>query len=163
MFLLFQHLAVRGVACAKTGGSAHPILGEWDPSTICNTTLSDYISDEAKITPNLDWCCDICTTKLDPGAMECSAPECPGETDGSKVTRTRIVDSWVSAVETELVMYESKEVMQIITPAEVMRLLIRPHEHADCKCNLSNQIASGQEDAQNAWIVTFYLPHCEFA
>ena len=140
---------MRGVACAKTGGSAHPILGEWDPSNNCNTTFSDYISNEAKITPNLIWYCDICTTKLDPEAMECSAPECTGETDGSKVARTRIVESWVSAVEAELVMYESKEVTQLVTPAEVMRLLTRPHEHADCKCILSeHQTVSDQEDTE---------------
>ena len=149
LFLLFQHLAVRGVACAKAGGSAHPILGEWDSSGNCNTTFSDYVSNVAKTTPNLIWYCDVCTNKLDPEAMECSAPECTGTTDGSKVTRTKIVDNWISAIESELVMYESKEVTEIVTPAEIMRLLCKPHDHADCKCTPSErQIVSDQEDTE---------------
>ena len=100
---------MRGIACAKPGGSSHPILGEWETSTICSDNLGDYLSEVVKITPNLPWDCDICSNKLKPGATECLAPECPGEAGGNKVTRARIVTSWVSAVETELMLYEPKK------------------------------------------------------
>ena len=118
---------MRDVACAKVGGSAHPILGEWDSANNCNTTFTDYISNVASTTPNLIWYCNVCANKLEPEAVECSAPTCTGTTEGSKVTKTKILDNWISAIEAELVMSESKEVTEIVTPAEVMRLLCSPH------------------------------------